>query len=231
MSQRVVDMFARVAERYDRANTFITAGLHRRWRRRAVRASMASSGMHVLDCATGTGDFALEFLRVVGPRGSVTAIDICEPMLAVFRRKMDQHVPNLRIEYADMLSLPYSDGSFDVTSCGYGIRNADDPLRALAEMARVTRAGGRVVILETGVPSSPLLRAVYAAHTRWVVPLVGRIIAGDREAYEYLPRTAAVFPYGEQFIGMMEATGAFAQHIAIPLLGGASYIYVGVKRS
>lgn len=231
MSQRVVRMFAQVAERYDIANTLITAGLHRRWRERAVRAGMVRQGMNVLDCATGTGDFALALVRAVGPTGTVTATDICEPMLAVFRRKVQHRYPNLRIEYADMLALPYPDGGFDVTCCGYGIRNADDPQRALAEMARVTKAGGRVVVVETGVPSPRLLRWLYAVHMRVVVPLIGQVVVGNRDAYEYLPRTAAVFPYGEQFLQLMEATGAFDTLTAQPLLGGASYIYVGVRRS
>lgn len=231
MSRQVVAMFARIAERYDRANTLITAGLHRQWRRRAVRESGAAEGMHVLDCATGTGDFALEFLRIVGSSGSVTAIDVCEPMLDVFRRKLAGPLPNLRIEYADMLDLPYDDTSFDVTSCGYGVRNADDPSRALAEMARVTKPGGRVVILETGVPRRFPMTMVYTLHTRLLVPLIGCIVAGDRAAYEYLPRTAAHFPSGDDFVAMMRQTGAFDHIRSIPLLGGASYIYVGIRRS
>lgn len=231
MSARVEQMFARIAKRYDRANTLITAGLHRRWRRRAVRLSGAGCGMHVLDCATGTGDFALEFLRAVGPSGRVIATDICEPMLDVFRSKVERGHPNLTIAYADMLALPHADGTFDIVSCGYGVRNADDPRCALGEMARVTKPGGRVVILETGVPQRPLLRVLHALYTRRIVPTIGELVTGDRSAYEYLPRTAAAFPSGEAFLAMMADTAAFARIDAYPLLGGASYIYVGVKRS
>ncbi len=231
MSQSVISMFARVARRYDIANTLITAGLHRRWRRAAVRLSGAKLGMRVLDCATGTGDFALEFLRAVGSDGMVIATDICQPMLEEFQRKADRRFPNLRIEYADMLSLPYPDGSFDVVSCGYGVRNADDPLQALHEMARVTKVGGCVVIVETGVPRLPILRAAYALHTRVIVPLVGQLVVGERTAYQYLQQTAAAFPYGERFVEMMKSTGAFGDVIARPLLGGASYIYCGIRCS
>ncbi|GIV50816.1 MAG: demethylmenaquinone methyltransferase [Candidatus Kapaibacterium sp.] len=231
MSATVEQMFARIAKRYDRANTLITVGLHRRWRRRAVRLSGAECGMHVLDCATGTGDFAIEFLRAVGPSGRVVAADICQPMLDVFRCKVERGYPNLTIEAADMLALPYADATFDIVSCGYGVRNADDPFCALAEMARVAKPGGRVVILETGMPQHPLLGALHALYTRRIVPMIGELVTGDRSAYEYLPRTAAAFPSGEAFVSMMADTAAFTRIDAYPLLGGASYIYVGVKRS
>lgn len=231
MSTTVEQMFARIASRYDRANTLITAGLHRRWRQRAVRLSGARCGMHVLDCATGTGDFAIEFLRVVGPTGRVVAADVCQPMLDVFHCKVERAYPNLSIEYADMLALPYGDATFDIVSCGYGVRNADDPNHALEEMARVTKPGGRVVILETGIPRVPLLRPIHLFYTRCIVPILGELVTGDRSAYEYLPRTAAAFPSGEAFVAMMTEIGAFSRIDAYPLVGGASYIYVGIKRN
>ncbi len=231
MSSNVEQMFAQIAQRYDRANAFITFGLHRYWRRRAVRLSRARPGMHVLDCATGTGDFALEYLNVIGRTGCVVAIDICEPMLDVFRTKVQGAHSNLTIESADMLALPYPDGTFDIVSCGYGVRNADDPLRALAEMRRVCKPNGRVVILETGAPRQSVLWHLHALYTRHIVPIIGALVTGHRSAYEYLPRTAAVFPSGDAFVQMMAQGNGFARIDTYPLLGGASYIYVGVKRS
>ncbi|MCX7937556.1 MAG: ubiquinone/menaquinone biosynthesis methyltransferase [Bacteroidota bacterium] len=231
MSQAVEQMFARIAGQYDLANTLITAGLHHRWRRKAVQLSNARPAMHVLDCATGTGDFALAFAHVVGPTGQVIATDVCMPMLDVFRKKIEGIAAPIRIEYANMEQLPYPDATFDIVSCGYGVRNADNPWRALAEMARVTKPGGRVVILETGVPHHWLLRAFYTVHVKVIVPLIGQLIVGDREAYRYLPRTAARFPYGNAFAERMYQTNAFESVAVYPLLGGASYIYVGTKRS
>lgn len=231
MSSTVEQMFAQIARRYDRANTLMTFGLHRSWRRRAVRLSQACAGMYVLDCATGTGDFAIEYLNVVGQTGRVVAIDICEPMLDVFRSKVQGAYSNLAIEYADMLALPYPDGTFDIVSCGYGIRNADDPLQALAEMRRVCKPNGRVVILETGVPRRSVLWHLHAFYTRRIVPIIGALVTGHQSAYEYLPRTAAVFPSGDAFVQMMTVGNGFVRIDAYPLLGGASYIYVGVKRS
>lgn len=231
MSKAVEQMFARIAKSYDAMNTLITLGLHRRWRRLAVRLSGARPGMRVLDCACGTGDFALEFLRAVGPSGQVVAIDICEPMLAVFRQKLSVVPPNLRIMVADMLALPFEDGAFDIVSVGYGVRNVDDPRRALVEMARVAVPGGCVVVLETGVPSIPLWRQLALFYMRRIVPLLGSIAARNRDAYEYLPHSAERFPYGEAFLTMMRETGLFARCTAVPLAGGVSYIYLGITRS
>lgn len=230
MSEAVERMFGRIAHGYDRANTMITAGLHRRWRRRAVRESGARHGMRILDCATGTGDFAIEFARVVGSKGVVIATDICQPMLDILKRKA-QSYGQLRIEVADMQQLPYPDATFDIVSCGYGVRNADDPRAALAEMARVAVPGGKVVILETGVPTLLPLRWFYRFYIHVIVPLIGKLIVGDRAAYRYLPRTAEQFPYGDAFVALLQQTRVFEHIRSIPLVGGVSYIYIATKRS
>lgn len=226
MSEQVREMFASIARRYDAANEVLSLGVHRGWRRAAVRLSGVLPGDRVLDCATGTGDLALAFKRAVGPSGEVVGTDFCAEMLASAPAKAERAGLPVRFEVADALALPYADASFDVASIGFGIRNVDDPMRCLREMARVVRPGGRVVVLEFGQPRGPF-GALFRAYSRQVMPAIGGLLTGNRAAYEYLPRTAAAFPAGDQFLALMDQAGAFAQRSASPLLAGTAYVYVG----
>jgi demethylmenaquinone methyltransferase / 2-methoxy-6-polyprenyl-1,4-benzoquinol methylase len=226
VSEQVREMFASIARRYDAANEILSLGIHRAWRRAAVRLSGARLGDRVLDCATGTGDLALRFKRVVGPRGEVIGTDFCAEMLAAAPAKARRAGLEVHFEVADVLALPYPDASFDVASIGFGIRNVDDPVRCLREMARVVRSGGRVVVLEFGHPRGPFA-ALFDVYSRRVLPAVGGAITGNRSAYEYLPRTVAAFPAGDRFLALMDEAGSFAQRSATPLLAGATYVYVG----
>jgi len=221
-------MFASIARRYDAANQVLSLGVHRGWRRAAVRVSGAAPGQRVLDCAAGTGDLALEFKRAVGPTGEVIATDFCPEMLRPAPAKAAREGLPLRFAVADALALPYADASFDVASIGFGIRNVDDPLRCLREMARVVRPGGCVVVLEFGQPRGAF-GALFRAYSRGVMPLVGGLLTGNRAAYEYLPRTAARFPAGEKFVELMHEAGSFTSCEAHPLTFGTAFVYLGVK--
>lgn len=220
-------MFASVARSYDRANQVLSLGMHHRWRRAAVRASGARPGDRVLDCATGTGDLAIEFRRAVGPRGEVIGADFCEEMLALGPAKAAHAGAPVRFEVADLLALPYADGVFDVVSVAFGIRNVEDPARGVREMARVARPGGRVVVLEFGQPGGIFFGPLFRWYSHAVLPRVGGWISGKRSAYEYLDRTASSFPAGEAFTDLMRATGRFRDVRALPLTGGVAYVYVG----
>jgi demethylmenaquinone methyltransferase / 2-methoxy-6-polyprenyl-1,4-benzoquinol methylase len=222
-------MFASIARRYDAANEVLSLGVHRGWRRAAVRLSGAGPGQRVLDCATGTGDLALAFKRAVGPSGEVVGTDFCAEMLEAAPRKARRAGLEVRFEVADALALPYPDKSFDVASIAFGIRNVDDPVRCLREMARVVRPGGRVVVLEFGQPRGPF-GALFRVYSRQVMPAIGGLLTGNRAAYEYLPRTAAAFPAGDRFLALMDEAGPFAQRRATPLLAGTAYVYVGTVR-
>lgn len=226
MSAEVQKMFASIAPKYDAANTVLSLGIHRLWRRAAVRLSGAAPGQKVLDCATGTGDLALAFKRAVGPSGAVTGTDFCAEMLAPAPAKARAAGLEVAFQVADALALPFADGAFDVSSIAFGIRNVDDPVRCLREMARVVRPGGRVVVLEFGQPRG-LFGALFRFYSRAVMPAVGGLLTGNRAAYEYLPRTAAAFPAGERFLGLMEEAGVFSARAATPLLSGLAYVYVG----
>src|SRR6185437_12217748 len=172
-------MFDRIARVYDRMNSVMTAGMHHRWRERAAELANVGPGSTALDVATGTGDLAIELAR----RGAeVTGTDFAPAMLEIARRK----APGLRFEEGDALNLTYPHGSFDAATVGFGARNFADLDRGLAEMARVVRPGGRVVVLEITTPQRPPLSTFYAAWFDRVVPLLGKL-AAEPEAYTYLP--------------------------------------------
>ena len=228
MSAEVREMFASIARRYDTANEVLSLGIHKGWRRAAVHLSGAAPGQRVLDCATGTGDLALEFKRAVGPRGEVIGTDFCAEMLESAPAKAAKAGLQVTFAIADVLALPYPDGQFDVASIAFGIRNVDDPLLCLREMARVVKPGGCVVVLEFGQPRGPF-GALFRAYSRGVMPVVGGLLTGNRAAYEYLPRTAAAFPAGEKFLGLLRESDAFSATEAHPLTFGTAYVYRGVK--
>ncbi len=186
-------MFDRIAQVYDLLNTVMTAGLHHRWRERAADLTGAGPGARVLDVATGTGDLALELARRVAPGGEVVGSDFSEAMLARAQRKPRPAGVELRFEWGDALELPYADQSFDAATVGFGARNFSDLSRGLAEMVRVVRPGGRVVVLEFTSPTRPPLSSFYSLWFDRVVPLLGRL-AGDPDAYSYLPDSVKRFP-------------------------------------
>jgi demethylmenaquinone methyltransferase/2-methoxy-6-polyprenyl-1,4-benzoquinol methylase len=179
-------MFDRIARVYDRMNSVMTAGMHHHWRERAADLASVGPGHRALDVATGTGDLAIA-LRARG--AEVTALDFSDGMLEVARAK----APDIRFEQGDALALPYADGEFDAATVGFGARNFSDLGRGLREMTRVTRPGGRVVVLEITTPQRAPLSWFFSIWFDRVVPALGRV-AGDRDAYAYLPSSVRRFP-------------------------------------
>lgn len=192
-------MFDRIAGVYDVMNSVMTAGLHHRWRRRAVDLAAVGPGSRVLDVATGTGDLAIE----AASRGAdVVGTDFSEAMLERARAK----APGIAFEQGDALALRYPDGAFDAATVGFGARNFADLDQGLREMARVVRPGGRVVVLEITTPARPPLSTFFSVWFDRLVPLVGRL-AGDPDAYSYLPSSVRRFPAPEALAGVMERAG------------------------
>lgn len=226
MSEQVREMFSSIAPRYDVTNVVLSFGVDRRWRRVAVRESGAAAGARVLDCATGTGDLALALRRAVEPGGTVVGMDFCAAMLDPAREKARRAGLDVRFEEGDALALAYPTAAFDIATIAFGIRNVDDPVRCLREMARVVRPGGRVVVLEFGQPGG-VWGALYRVYSRQLMPAVGGLLTGNRAAYAYLPRTAATFPAGERFLALMDQAGTFASRRAVSLSGSIAYVYVG----
>lgn len=229
MSEKVKNMFADIADDYDRINTILSFGVHNAWRKKTVLESGARPGDKVLDCATGTGDLAIEFKKTVGHEGQVTGTDFCEEMIEHAPAKADKENLVVAFEVADAMDLPYDDDTFDIASIAFGIRNVDDPLVCLKEMARVVKPGGRVVVLEFGQPKGAV-RIPYEIYSKHVMPAIGGFISGNREAYTYLPETSAKFPAGEKFIDLMKEADVFSSQRAVKLTGGISYIYVGTVK-
>jgi demethylmenaquinone methyltransferase/2-methoxy-6-polyprenyl-1,4-benzoquinol methylase len=225
-------MFDRISGLYDRMNSVMTAGLHRSWRRRAADLAAVSPGDRVLDVATGTGDLALELAARVGPEGEVVGIDFSERMLELARAKAAAAPATrdvaVRFERANALALPFAADEFAAATVGFGARNFAELERGLEEMVRVVRPGGRVVVLEITTPTRPPLSTFLEVWFDRVVPLLGRL-AGDAQAYSYLPRSVRRFPGPERLARLMGQSGLDDIRYLLTA-GGIVGLHVGVVR-
>jgi demethylmenaquinone methyltransferase/2-methoxy-6-polyprenyl-1,4-benzoquinol methylase len=239
-------MFDRIASVYDPLNTAMTAGLHHRWRARAAELARVGPGSRVLDVATGTGDLAIELASRVSPGGDVLGCDFAEAMLdrarAKASREEDRDGVRPRFEWADAMALPYAEGCFDAATVGFGVRNFEDLARGLAEMVRVVRPGGRVVVLEMTTPTRAPLSHFYRLWFDAIVPVLGslagrlverspgaRVPAGAStiaEAYSYLPSSVKRFPGPAALAAEMERAG-LSEITYLLTAGGIVAIHAG----
>jgi demethylmenaquinone methyltransferase/2-methoxy-6-polyprenyl-1,4-benzoquinol methylase len=218
---QVREMFDRISPAYDRMNRVMSAGMDGLWRARAVRSAGLDPGSSAIDVCCGTGDLAIALLDAVSTRGRVVGVDFSERMIEAARAKSSQ-VEWLR---GDALDLPFAGGEFDAATVGFGVRNLPDVERGFREMARVVRAGGRVVCLELTEP--PRLVAPFARlWTDRAVPLLGRLIARETDAYRYLPASVHRFPPAAELAAIMRAAGLERVQYR-RLTGGAVALHVG----
>lgn len=205
----VAAMFARIAPSYDRANTVLSLGRDAAWRRCAAAAAALRPGDSALDVACGTGRLSAELRASVGPSGIVVGLDVSEAMLAVAR------AADASIEWVvgDATALPYGDGRFDAVTIAFGLRNLADPDRGLAEMRRVARPGGRLVVLEFLRPPPGVVGSAYRLYLRHGLPWLGGRIAGDREAYRYLGATVDSYLTGQQLVELARRAGWEQPHL------------------
>lgn len=223
-------MFSDIAPTYDLLNRLLSFGVDRLWRKRAVASLLQNySGKEArfLDLATGTADVALEVYAQAGSGARIVGVDFAYPMLARGKIKAEKQGAPLSLIQADGLSLPFGDGAFDGVIIAFGLRNFEDREAGLAEMVRVLRGGGRLVVLEFGHPKG-LFGLLYAFYFRVLLPVVGRLVSAHRSAYNYLPNTVYEFPEAEQLAAMMRDAG-FRDVSHRPMTGGIAELHTGLR--
>jgi demethylmenaquinone methyltransferase/2-methoxy-6-polyprenyl-1,4-benzoquinol methylase len=224
---QVRGMFDRIAGVYDVMNSAMSAGMHHQWRERAVDRAEVGPGSDALDVCCGTGDLALALRRRIGPDGRVVGCDFSEQMLEIARAKSGEQGLPVEFGWADALDLPYGDASFAAVTVGFGARNLADLDRGLEEMARVLRPGGRVVVLEITRPRREPLASFYSVWFDRLVPLLGNL-AGDPDAYSYLPESVRTFPEPEELAAKIDAAG-FERIRWLLLAGGIVAIHSATR--
>ena len=228
---RIAGMFDAIAPRYDLLNGVLSGGLDRYWRQRAIRSLGFTGAETLLDVCTGTGDVAIAAARAARGARRVLGVDFAGAMLMraldkTHARQLDRRV---RVVRGDAMHLPVPDNTVDGVTIAFGIRNVAVPETACAELLRVLRPGGRVAILEFGLPVVPAVRPVYLWYFRHVLPRIGRVVSRHDAAYSYLPASVGAFPWGEAFADILRRQG-FNNVQARPLTFGVVYLYTGEKR-
>lgn len=225
----VGQMFDDIAGKYDLLNHLLSLGIDRLWRRKAVRIiGTNTKNPRILDVATGTGDLAIACLKLNPVK--VTGIDISEKMLAEGREKLIRKGLASRIEliYGASENIAFNEGSFDVVTSAFGVRNFSDTLKGLTEMHRVLTPAGMIMVLEFSRPVHFPLKQLYLFYFKKVLPLVGKIVSGSRNAYNYLPESVMKFPDNEAFLDLLGRAG-FIRVSQIKLSGGIASIYTGFR--
>ena len=203
----VASLFARISRHYDLMNDLMTLGMHRGWKRRTASLATQSIPGPALDVSTGTGDLALRLSRLPGT-GTVVALDLLPEMIAIARGRATKiHDHGIGLIVGDALSLPFPDGSFSCSTAGFSLRNMPDVRRAIGEMARVVRPGGRVALLELSPMETGLKSSLFRAYFHGLVPLIGKLVARDRSAYTYLPQSVDRFYDAEELAAILRDAG------------------------
>ncbi len=223
-------MFSDIAPTYDLLNRLLSFGVDRLWRARAVAGLLNDSGgtdARFLDLATGTADVALEVHRQAGGGAIIVGVDFAYPMLVRGKAKAEKRGVPLALIQGDGLRLPFQDAAFDGVVIAFGLRNFEDREAGLAEMRRVLKEGGRLVVLEFGHPEG-LFGLLYLFYFRLLLPVVGRLVSAHRSAYTYLPNTVYEFPEAERLSLMMRDAG-FREVSHRPMTGGIAELHIGVR--
>ncbi|MFK7951822.1 MAG: bifunctional demethylmenaquinone methyltransferase/2-methoxy-6-polyprenyl-1,4-benzoquinol methylase UbiE [Ekhidna sp.] len=226
--KQVADMFDSISGKYDFLNHFLSLGIDIRWRKKAIKYLQKDQPKQILDIATGTGDFAIESLKL-NPN-KVIGVDISEGMLNVGREKMIKKGLSeiIDMQSGDSENLHFEDNNFDAVIVAFGVRNFENLEKGLSEMNRVLKPGGKAVILEFSKPTAFPFKQLYNFYFKWVLPKIGKIVSKDNAAYTYLPESVNEFPFGNQFLDILQKTG-FKNTTCKPLTLGISSIYTGEK--
>lgn len=228
--EEVAEMFNKISGRYDFLNHFLSLGIDKGWRKKAVRELADVKPERILDIATGTGDFAIAALKL-NPK-EVIGVDISQGMLDVgiekMKKKAVDHIIKMRI--GDSEALPFEDGYFDALTVGFGVRNYENLEKGLADMLRVLRPGGKAVILEFSKPKKFPMKQLFGFYSKRIIPFLGKRISKDARAYAYLPESVEAFPEGKAFTDILEKIG-YTEVKARLVSGGIATIYSGIKKS
>ena len=226
--EEVAEMFNNISKRYDFLNHFLSLGIDKIWRRKAVKELREIHPKRILDIATGTGDFALATLKVMPEE--VIGMDISEGMLDVgkvkMRKKKVDHIVSMQL--GDSENLPFEDNYFDAVTVGFGVRNFEDLEKGLSEMLRVIRPNGKAIILEFSKPKNFPIKQVFGFYSKYFIPFFGKNISKDEKAYAYLPESVQAFPEGEEFKSILKKVG-YTKVESKSVSGGIATIYSGRK--
>lgn len=226
--EQVATMFNNISAKYDFLNHFLSLGIDKLWRKKAIKLLSKYQPKSVLDIATGTGDFAIEALKLNPEK--IVGVDISEGMMAMGReklkkRKLDQKIT---LQYGDSEELPFDNETFDAITVGFGVRNFQNLEQGLSEMKRVLTTNGTAVVLEFSKPKNFPIKQVFGFYSNYLIPFFGKLISKDKAAYTYLPESVAAFPEGDEFLSIMQKVG-FKNTFRKPLTGGIATIYIGKK--
>lgn len=224
------EMFNQISSRYDFLNRILSLGLDVGWRQKLVRLLPQREGLRIVDLATGTADVAITLAQDAPQVIRVDGIDMAQQMLAIGRVKVAEKQLNDKVilTHADAQELPFDDGSFDVATISFGIRNVPVLTKGLMEMYRVINNQGKILILEFSMPANPIIRLGHVVYLRFIVPILGYLFSGNYKAYKYLNQTIEQFPYGERFCHILNQVG-FTDVKMHPLLFGTATIYEASK--
>jgi len=226
--QEVATMFNNISAKYDFLNHFLSLGIDKLWRKRAIKELKSLKPKRMLDIATGTGDFALEALKI-NPH-NIIGVDISEGMLKVGMEKMKSkqvdHIISLRL--GDSENLPFENDVFDAITVGFGVRNFENLEKGLSEMLRVLRPGGKAVVLEFSKPKSFPIKQLFSFYSNYFIPFFGKLFSKDQRAYSYLPESVQVFPEGQAFRDILVQVG-FENVASFTVSGGIATVYSGTK--
>lgn len=226
--EQVADMFNSISKKYDFLNHFLSMGIDILWRKRAIKQLKADQPKLILDVATGTGDLAIEALKLNPDK--VIGVDISRGMLDMGIEKMKKlgYEDKIELRMGDSEQLLFDDNNFDAVIVSFGVRNFQDLKKGLADMRRVLKDGGKVVILEFSTPTKFPMKQLYSFYSKAILPLIGKVVSKDNSAYTYLPESVQEFPYGDSFLSILQDVG-FKESKCIPLTFGISSIYIATK--
>ncbi len=228
--EQVAEMFDNIAHSYDFLNHFFSLGIDVLWRKKAINILKKENPKQILDVATGTGDFAMEGLRMNLQADRITAVDISNGMLEVGRKKVaaKNWSDKIVMQQADSENLPFQDDTFDAYTVAFGVRNFQDLEKGLAEMKRVLKPNSLGIVLEFSKPKKFPMKQLFGFYFKTIMPTIGKLVSKDARAYTYLPESVNAFPSGDDFLAIMNKLG-YKDTRCIPLTGGIASIYLGRK--